>query len=282
MARDQASDDEPRALDGKVVCGSYDLEVDGTMRDEVPKQQPSAVGIPSGLVIDRQGLTRAKEDAEGTILSAAFEAWLHTECCVITNALYTTHGTARHMLDHGLHYLLTVKGNQPTIQEQLRDDCHWTAVTQADSGLGHGRIERRTIQVSPELDRECPWLAFPEVRFAPRRVREVICKKTGAVRATQVVYLLTSLLPELNTTEHLYRTIENRVHEVRDTALKEYACRVRKGSLPRVMAAFTNLAIPVLRLLGNQNVKHAMSNFKMRPNTAVGVVWTAAACGGGP
>lgn len=114
--------------------------------------------------------------------------------------------------------------------------------------MGHGHIERRTIQVFPELDRGCPWLPFPEVRFAARLVREVIYKKTGAVCATQVAYLLTSLPPELATSEHLLRwsrlywTIEHRVHYVRDTVLRADACRMCKGSLPRVMAAFANLA----------------------------------------
>ena len=42
------------------------------------------------------------------------------------------------------------------------------------------------------------------------------------------------------------------------------------------MAAFANLVISVLRLLGKQNVKRAMSNFKMRPHTAEGGVWSAA------
>ena len=32
----------------------------------------------------------------------------------------------------------------------------------------------------------------------------------------------------------------------------------------------------MLRLLDEQNVKRAMSNFNMRPNTAVGAVWSAA------
>lgn len=85
------------------------------------------------------------------------------------------------------------KPRQSTIQEQLRDDYHWTAVAHSETGLGLGRIERRTIQVTPELDRECPWRAFPGVRFATRVVREVIYKNAGEVRSTRVLYLLTGL-----------------------------------------------------------------------------------------
>ena len=57
---------------------------------------------------------------------------------------------------------------------------------------------------------------------------------------------------------------------VRDMALKEDACRVSKGFLPRVMAAFANLAVSVLRPLDYQNVQWAMSNFKLRPHTGTG------------
>ena len=207
---------------------------------------------------------------------------------MIADALHTTLATAEHIRTLGLHYILTVKGNRPLLLEQLRDDYHWQVVAHSESGLGHGRIKRRTIQVSPELDREVPWVAFPGARFEARLVREVVYKKDGKVRSTEVVYLLTSPPAELATPEHLlqwsqlYWTIENRVHYVRDTALREDACRMRKGSLPRVMAAFANLAISVLRLLDKRNLKRAMSNFKLRPNRAVAVVWLVAAGAGGP
>ena len=59
--------------------------------------------------------------------------------------------------------------------------------------------------------------------------------------------------------------------------LREDACGVHKGSLPRAVAAFANLAILELRLLGKENVRRAMSKFNQRPNTAVGVVWSATA-----
>ena len=287
--RDQAPDDEPLALDGKVLRGSYDHDraADGTVRDEDPWQQLSAVGILSGLIVGQRGFTGATEDAEGAILRQSLEPWKNTGRCVIADALHTTLETAQFIVDSGLFYILTVKGNQPTILEQLREDYHWQVAAHTVSGLEHGRLERRTIQVSPELDPEVPWVAFPGVRFAARLVREVVYKKTGEVRSTQVVYLLTNLPPELATPEllerwsRLYWTIENRVHYVRDTALREDACRVRKGSLPRVMAAFANLAISVLRLLGKRNLKRAMSNFKLRPNTVVAAVWSAAACAAG-
>ena len=73
--------------------------------------------------------------------------------------------TAQHILDCGLHYILTVKGNQPTLQQQLRDDYHWAHTERSASDLGHGRIERRTIQVSPRTGLGLPVAGVP--RGAP-------------------------------------------------------------------------------------------------------------------
>ena len=55
---------------------------------------------------------------------------------------------------------------------------------------------------------------------------------------------------------------------MRDTALRADACWVCNGSLPRTMAAFAKLAISVLRLPGKRNMKRAMGDFKLLPNTA--------------
>ena len=65
------------------------------------------------------------------------------------------------------------------------------------------------------------------------------------------------------------------MHYVRDVALREDACRVRKGSLPRLMAAFANLAISILRLLKISNLKRRMKQLSFRPDAAVALL---AAC----
>ena len=66
-----------------------------------------------------------------------------------------------------------------------------------------------------------------------------------------------------------YWGIENRVHWVRDVALREDASRLRKGALPRVWAAFANLAISILRLLRTVGIQRRMSQLGFRPDSAV-------------
>ncbi len=66
--------------------------------------------------------------------------------------------------------------------------------------------------------------------------------------------------------------VENGIHYVRDVALREDNCRVRKGALPRVLAAFANLAISVLRLAGVKNIKRRMEQLHLRPDYTAGLV----------
>ena len=42
------------------------------------------------------------------------------------------------------------------------------------------------------------------------------------------------------------------------------ACRARKGHQPGVLAAFNNLAISILRLLGHKNISRAMEEMSRR------------------
>ena len=107
--RTQAPDDEPLALDGKVMRGSYDHDSDGTVRDEVPWQQLSAAGILSGLIVGQGSFTGTKVDAAGTILRKSLEPWKNSRRCVIADTLHATLETAQCILDLGLRHILTVR-----------------------------------------------------------------------------------------------------------------------------------------------------------------------------
>ena len=162
-------------LDGKVLRGSYDrnLGTAGKVLDESAQQQLSALDLDSGTVIAQRGLSGCKDAAEGATLRALvmqFEA----ATCVIADALHTDRGTAQHLLDHDLEFVLTLKANRPAVLEQVREGLHWECMpAHTTAGCKHGRIERRSIRVSDELDPEVPYISFPGVRFVAQQRREV-------------------------------------------------------------------------------------------------------------
>ena len=270
--------DEPLALDGKTLRGSYDRDrgPDGRLRDKAPVQQLTAVSIGSRIVAGQVGFSGCKEDAEGAALRQLLDQLQQPGRCVLADALHTQQETARKLGELDMHYVLNLKANQPTLLEQVRDDYRWGAAAETVVNLGHGRIERRTIQVSEDVS-DCPeWLQFPGVRRVFRIRREAVYKKDGRQRKPETAYFVTSLPPHkcaplylLQIVRGYWGAVENGMHWVRDAVLREDACRVRKGALPRVLAALTNMTLTILCLAGVSDLKRTMRSFYRKGSRAV-------------
>ncbi len=147
------------------------------------------------------------------------------------------------------HYVFTVKCNTKKLWEELDAlDCKSVPVQHETRENGHGRRERRTIQVMdvPEHVRE----RFPHARQAgliERYVTRTVRARRGKrwvrkqVRSAVAVFIITSLSAR-EAASHLAGyvrgqwTIENKVHYVRDVTYRQDASWVRTGPRPRIMA----------------------------------------------
>ncbi len=105
---EQVPRNEPLALDGKTLRGSYDrnLDEDGQQR---PQQQLSAVGIGFDCVVRQIGYSGHKDEAEGAALRQLAQQFADSGRCLLADALHTQARTAQAILDFGLHYVFTVK-----------------------------------------------------------------------------------------------------------------------------------------------------------------------------
>lgn len=157
---------------------------------------------------------------------------------------------------------MTVKGNQETLRlsiadllRQLGPTAKTTVQTQ---DKGHGRIEKRTLTVATLAEGEdLGWSGACQIGSI-LRVR--INRSTGEVLSQQTTYFITSVTPaqasplELMHFARGHWTIENKVHYVRDVTFKEDASQLSKGAAPRIMAAFRNLVLTILRRMGATNI----------------------------
>jgi predicted transposase YbfD/YdcC len=179
------------------------------------------------------------------------------------DALHTTKATARLITKdlHG-HYILIIKGNQPTARDAAAallngPDTDWVATTATEDDRGHGRVERRTIRVAAADDS-----LFPGAVQA-FRLRRDTGGLDGVWTGKQIVYGITSLPADLagpaqlNHYERRHWVVEDRLHWVRDVTFGEDASQLRTGTAPRALAALRNLAISALRLAGRANIAHA-------------------------
>jgi predicted transposase YbfD/YdcC len=129
---------------------------------------------------------------------------------------------------------------------------------------GHGRIERREIWTSTELN---DYVDFPYVRqvFCIRRTTTDLAGNLVAGRKTieELAVGVTSLSVAQASPRRLLSLvrgeweIENRLHHVRDMTYDEDRSQVRKGNRPQAMAGIRNLAISLVRLAGAQSIAAA-------------------------
>lgn len=143
----------------------------------------------------------------------------------------------------------------------------------------HGRLERRTLVATTQLDAE--YLDFPGVKqcFQITRIRTSVDRATGQAKTTsEVVYGITSLSREradaamLQSMIRSHWGIENKLHYVRDQTLGEDACRVRIKSAPIVLSTFRNTTLTLLRRAGFTNIAAALRTMVANPVKAIAMV----------
>ncbi|WP_222618137.1 ISAs1 family transposase [Nakamurella sp. PAMC28650] len=197
---------------------------------------------------------------------------------VTADAMHCQKIHAKYLVEQrGAHYLLTVKGNQPTLRRRLAQ-LPWNDVdvTDTQKDRGHGRIEKRTLKVVTIA----AGILFPHAAQAiqvSRKVRSIRSKKWH----TETVYAVTDLHPtqasaaQLGTWLRGHWSIENRLHWVRDVTFGEDLSQARTGNGPQVMATLRNLAIGLLRLDGARNIAEAVRHHARDPHRPLKLVLTS-------
>ncbi|MDQ3764107.1 MAG: ISAs1 family transposase [Actinomycetota bacterium] len=190
------------------------------------------------------------------------------ETVITADALHAQRGHADYLvLQRRAHYLLTVKGNQSSLLNQLKA-LPWKDVPPAhtSSARTHGRVEQRLVK----LVTVATGIVFPHARQAIQIIRKT--RRLDSNKwTTEVVYAVTSLTTEQATAAELaawvrgHWAIENRLHRVRDVTYDEDRSQVRTGTGPHAMASLRNLALSVLRINGATNITQALRHHAWDP-----------------
>ena len=252
------------AIDGKTVRGAKNKDGKaphlvaalahgiGTVLGQV------AVDAKSNEIPAVRELLKAFADLAGTVLTI--------------DAMHTQHDTAQLILGRGADYVMTVKGNMPTLYKQLKK-LPWAAVPAVSSvSRDHGRHARRTLKVALAP----AWIGFDGAAQVAQLRRTVITKGKKTV---EVVYLITSdrsAGPEtLASWVRQHWHIENKLHWVRDVTYQEDKSLVRTGNAPRVMASLRSLAVSILRLDGHTNIAAANRHHARDPQRTLKLLQAA-------
>jgi len=182
---------------------------------------------------------------------------------ITADALLTQRKIADYLcLQRKAHYHFTVKGNQPSLFEDIqlyfqdRKEPDFIAYDPPD----HGRIETRKIWTTTELN---PYLNFPHVRQAFLIERNSIEKKSGK-ESTDLAYAITSRPPDQADAEKLlainrgHWSIENSCHYILDWNFDEDRSRIRTGYGLENISRLRRFAIGVIKAKRVRSVAQKM------------------------
>lgn len=263
------------AIDGKVLRGTIPVgETQGT--------HLLAAYLPEhGLVLMQMEVeSKANEVVAAPHLLASIDL---THCVVTGDALFTQHDLCVQIVEAGGNFVFPVKANQKTLQQAIADLFMPAQVAKAhqpialpedfveSTSIGHGRIEKRYLTVSSQLD---DYLDFPHVKQVFRLQRIIHHQKTGKI-SYQVVFGITSLAANQCSPQRLMTLIrshwhiENRLHYVRDVTFHEDACRIRETKRQRLLATLNNLVLGLIRQCDFDYVPEARRFFSLNYDKAL-------------
>jgi predicted transposase YbfD/YdcC len=253
------------AADGKRIRGA---NRNGTMRYETATLVEHRTGVPVA------SLNFHDQNGELAAVGALLEVVPISGAVITLDALHTTRNTTVSIVEqHDADYLLTVKGNCSETFEALAS-MPWEDAAgrfSEDPQQGHGRIDRRHIEVLTTLDKT---LNFAHVAQVFRVRRERTDLNTG-VKSIEYAYGITSLAATCAPPQQLlawnrgHWAIESKNHHRRDRTLCEDAGMARSGFSPANRATCNNIVLAlILHHRRWDNAAQALRYFTLRRSEA--------------
>lgn len=245
------------AIDGKSIRRSFDRASNKAVVHVI-----SAWAADNGVVFGQLAT-----DAKSNEITAIPELprMLDIKGLIVTiDAMGCQKEIARRIIERGGDYVLQIKGNQPTLHEDVRDLFRWAerrnfkgiehAVSE-QTEKGHGRIETRRACVIRTLDLVRDRASWPQLACVVRIECE---RRVGQKTTTQQHYYISSV--QTRRSQELARicrqhwSIENGLHWSLDVSFGEDASRVRMGHASENLSRLRRLALNLLRLESTRKI----------------------------
>lgn len=236
------------AIDGKTLCNSA-----GAGAGAAAIHMVSAFATDSRLVLAQQKV--AEKSNEITAIPALLDLLDVTGHTVTIDAMGCQRSIAQKIRDKGADYVLALKGNQGTLNDDVRLFLASEAakpVSMAISDIyseadaGHGRVESRKCFVSDRLDwleKKPEWSGLRSIAMI-EETRDI----NGEISCDRRFFI--SSLPanakQIATAVRAHWAIENTLHWTLDVVFNEDQSRVRKDHAPQNMAIVRHVVLNML------------------------------------
>ncbi len=239
--------DDVVSIDGKTSRRSGKV-------GSTPLHLVSAFAAGAGLVLGQQAT--AEKSNEKTAIPELLATLALQGCIVTIDAMGTQPSIARAIRDRGADYILSVKDNQPTLAESMKDffatfqgapdktPHSFDEVVEKD----HGRLEVRRCYAFNQTD--C--LPAPERWPDLASFAVIASERTIKDRTTREVRFYISSLPpdaaRLNRSIRQHWRIENSLHWCMDVVFGDDRMRARTDNAAHNFAVMRHFALNLLRL----------------------------------
>jgi predicted transposase YbfD/YdcC len=249
------------AIDGKTICNSLDKAF-GTSAIHMV----SAFATTARLVLAQQRVD--EKSNEITAIPKLLELLDLKGQIVTIDAMGTQKSIAKQIIDKGGDYILALKGNQGSLNEDVRlfletelKKNSFTALEDSyeDVDKGHGRIEVRKCIVSGEvnwLNQKEQWAGLKTIAMI-EETQEIKGKKSIEHR-----FFISSLPADAKQIASAVRAhwlVENGLHWTLDVVFNEDRSRVRKDNAGENMAIIRHITLNMLN-----NAKKSFKNVALK------------------
>lgn len=260
------------AIDGKVLKGTGKQAYGG---EKPQKHILHVYEVQTGIVLHQCPI--AEKQNEVSALKPLLTEVLCKGRILTADAAQSYHEFGPLVKRAGGDVILIIKDNTPVTRADLElffedpqsDRSTWQTYEQVEKG--HGRLERRHLLTTPDLN-EYLYREWGEVGQVFRLQRE---RKTPEKQSVEVVYGLTTLSREQCSIQRLFRlirdhwAIENRLHWRRDVTLREDRCGVRVPCVAQMLAVLNSLVLSLMDLHQVPNVARQIRRFASHPDEAL-------------
>jgi predicted transposase YbfD/YdcC len=260
------------AIDGKALRGTGKQRYGG---EEPQKQVLHVYEVQTGIVLQQCPI--AAEHNEVSTLKPLLTEALCKGRILTSDAAQSYHDFGRLVKRAGGDVVLFIKDNTPATRADLElffedeqaDRRTWQSF--AKSEKGHGRLERRHITTSPDLN-DYLYRDWGEVGQVFRLQRE---RTSRDKHSLEVVYGWTSLSQKQCCPQRLlaltraHWAVENRLHWRRDATLGEDECGVRLPPVAQMLAVLNTVVLSLMDRHQVTNVARQIRRFVSHPDEAL-------------
>jgi predicted transposase YbfD/YdcC len=246
------------AIDGKTSRRSFD-----TRNSKKAIHTVSAWMSDVGLVLGQRQIE--EKSNEITAIPELLGVLDIRDTTVTIDAMGCQTEIAKTIIDGNGNYLIAVKDNQPTLRQDIEKIFTEAADDRTRScdelprpvvelfeehDKGHGRIERRTVQLCRGLDGLTTAERWPDLAFVVQLARERTVLATGKTSLETAYYIGSdpkAKAQEAGATIRRHWEVESKLHWVLDIAFREDDARHRARNTAANLATLRHFALNIVR-----------------------------------